>query len=432
MGNIGRNGCLLATAVAWLWPRYFFVNVAGKGVSGYTAITLAMLLGSIVVFLGSAPIRASVARGALRTGPMLLAVFLWSAWRIVTDLIGVSPAASITETMQDLVFTTGWLWIGAVFLSDPPTMARLPVVLLFAGIAATGFGLIEHASGQPLLAALGMNRIAVGDANQLRAIASASSDAASGFRIKANFAHPIVYGQAMAVLAPLAVQYVSSDGAGRRIGGTVLAGAVVIAVALCGSRSPLIVLGVALTAYVLLRQLDVRHPGRLLVLNVVAIAGLVALPVTTTAIERLIAGTDAREAASTQVRALQFQRARSALEQRSIVGYGSGQAKFHAGVVGRNDVLTVDSHYLVVAVDHGLVGLGAYALMTLAIVLTGARLTIIERDRRRRGILAFWTALVCGNAAGLSIVAIDDMLTFTYLAAGWFVATAGRSPDGRR
>ncbi|WP_230771294.1 O-antigen ligase family protein [Sphingomonas sp. Leaf4] len=428
MGDIGRNGFLLATAVALLWPRYFFVNVAGKGVSGYTAITLPMLVGAIVALLGSGATRAIVARGMAHTLPMLLAIVAWSAWRILTDLTGLTPAASLMETMQDLVFTTGWLWIGMVFLADPVAMARLPAVLLIAGIAATGFGLIEYASGQPLLAALGLNRIAAGDANQLRAIASASSDAASGFRIKASFAHPIVYGQAMAVLAPLSLHCLLSRGIARRLGGTLLAVAIVVALVLCGSRSPLIVFGVALIVYGVLRQFDVRRPARLLVLNVAGVGALIALPVVVDATQNLVTGTDAREIGSTQVRALQFQRARTALDQRALAGYGGGQAKYHAGVVGRNDVLTVDSQYLVLAVDHGLVGLALYALMTLAIVLTGARLAIGARDPGRRSILGFWTALVCGNAAGLSIVAIDDMLTFTYLAAGVFVAHAGRPP----
>jgi O-antigen ligase len=285
-------------------------------------------------------------------------------------------------------------------------------------------GLVEFSAQQPLLDVLGLNNFAAGDLRQLRSIALASSDA-SGFRIKSVFTHPIIYGQMMALMTPMALHLIIHDQRWRRWLGVALLPGIAISLVLCQARSPFVVLVVVTVLYLAIYSFDVRKGSRLVMFVLLTVGAVALAPLAIERTEALVLGTSSREAGSTAVRESQWSYGRNAMSARPLLGYGSGQAPIYAGVVGRNEIRSVDSYPLTIWVESGAIGLLLYVSMMGAFFGRGLLLAISEPNRWRRSVLAVLTASVVGSFVGLTIVSIDDSLSFAYLAAGFFVAESG-------
>ncbi|SEJ21562.1 hypothetical protein SAMN05428950_1011476 [Sphingomonas sp. OV641] len=430
MRTTARLLFLLGVIIAIVWPRYFYISLAGRGVSGFTLITLILLAYGLFLFVFISAWQPTLLRGLPRTIVPLTAVGAYYGWRLICDANGIDPGLSLWLTLNDIVFAASWLLIGAIFMSDAPTYRAFPYVLIISAFVATIAGLAEFATGTPFLDLVGLSTFSAADEKVLSGINAASSDANS-FRIKAVFAHPIVYGQVMAMLAPLAVAFALNGSRRWRLAGVMLLPCIGIGIIICQSRSPFLVLGVALGMFFGAYTLDVRNKGRTLGFMAFTMLALVSSPFVLDRVMALTTGTNSRESGSTEIRELQMELAGSALQSRPLGGYGSGMAGQYAGVEGRNDIITVDSAYVVAAVDSGYAGVTLYTIMLVVITLHGLLLALRERQSWQRGLLASFAALIAGCALGLSVIAIDDALVLVFLSLGYFISYSGRMASRR-
>lgn len=428
MKIFARRLFLVGVCLSILWPRYFFLNVAGKGMSGYTLITLVLLV-CIVPFLSAFKKNlTAVSRGFSRSLPFLIFIGAFYLWQITVDIIA---GATVFSTIQDIIFGALWLVIGAFYLSDEDTRRKLPFVLIFCAFGATLGGLVEFVTQAPLLDVLGLSRFAAIDKAALAAINAASSDT-SQLRIKSVFAHPIVYGQTMAMLTPLALHFIITYRDKWRAAGFLLLGCIALSIVICASRSPLIVLVISVVTYLVLLTADVRHPRRIFTFIILLFLGSVLVPSGIDKALEIASGTTARDARSTVIRQKQLRKADYALQYEPITGYGTGSAGKYAGVIGRGGVITVDSQYIVVWVEGGYVGVSLYVLMMIAMMSLGVVITMRLREGRRRSFVAALTAFIAANSIGLLIIAIDDAMTLAFLAVGYFIVYAGHSGSPSR
>jgi hypothetical protein len=416
---------------AFVWPRYFFINLGGRGVNAFTIFTLLLLTVSTLLFLAVPRVqgRTLVTLGASVVA--LVSLFIYFTWRLLADFSGVDRGASLGLTVQSIVFGAGWLWIVAVLLTDERLHRAFPALLTTSGLIATLGGILEYQFQTPFLDLLGLSSISTMDTQTLSAINAASSEAGQ-FRIKGVFAHPIFYGQVMALMAPVAFHMIRFGRSAGKISGVLLLMSIVLGIVLSQSRSPLVVLVVTSVAYLGLFAFDIRTPARILFFAAMMFGGTLIMPAAVNALLNTTAGADPREARSSFARSLQYQRMTDALTDRAAFGYGTGEAPNYAGIMGRNEVMTVDSTLIAEAVEGGYVRLGLFLTMLACFFLQGSMVVLSLRDGALRSGAAMMTSWFPGIFTGVTIIAGEPLMAFVFIALGYVVATQGLHMAARR
>ncbi|MBX7515102.1 O-antigen ligase family protein [Qipengyuania sp. GH38] len=416
---------LIVVVISFLWPRYFFLSVGGVGISGFTLGTIALLGLGIVYISVSRYEQQNFLSGLARAIIPLTAMLMLLGWEILTAFNSRYPSESVKFVLQATLFGHAWIIIAALYLSNRDASRLLPIVTIACGFGAFLFGIFEFVTQQPLLDGLGLTNLAAGDREDLDAIAFASSDTAS-LRIKSVFVHPIIFGQVMALLSPLALHLIVNNKGFRRLIGASFLVATIVSIYLCQSRSPLVVMFAAMGIYAAVFYLDLRSPRRLSVFVAGAVLGMAALPPAVSAILDVAVGESKRDQQSNNVRKVQLAKARSALEYKPILGFGAGTAVAIAGVDGRKGVRTLDSFYIKTAVETGYVGLALFVLMQISLIIFSVRQALSSASTTERGLLASTTAMLVAANVGLLIISSTDAYFFALLFSGYAVAIAGR------
>lgn len=412
--------------VAFLWPRYFYLSVAGKGLGVYVITTALALVGAFGIIAVSRTLAPTALAGITRSIIPILIVLAYYLTRLFADIDGDQPSASIMVTVQDFLTYGSWMIIGATMFTFNRSPHLITRVVLISIYVASGVALLEYATQSPFLDLVGLNRIAAGDQAQLTSIASASSELSAGLRMKSVFTHPIIFGQTMAMLLPFCVITALS---GRPIAKLFAVGAIpliIIDILLTQSRSALIV-GVAAVAVALaIYLLDYRRSTRLAGFGLLALLGLIAAPSLWAISNDLASGTTRREIISSQGRKQQMDRGMSALRSAPYLGYGSGTSATYAGIKGRDDIMTVDNTYLSKVVETGYIGVAMFGFMLLSIFMFIGTTALGAAGSLDRGVLASWAGLVAAYSIGISAVSIYDSTTFLFMGLGYAIAYRGR------
>jgi hypothetical protein len=416
-----RAAAVVGILFLYLWPRYFFVGVAGRGVSGYTAITMLLLAGSFAALALSPPLRIAY-RGAATRSWVVLAMFalLW-VWRIAADSMGLTPIDSYRNTGLDFLYLGSWLIIASILFLDRRLQSTLPYLIAISGIIATLFGLLEFATGRPVSDLLGFYDFAVGDQYMLSNL-DAAQMRGQAMRVKSLYAHPIVYGQFVASMLPIALHFILQRTGWQRILGAALSACVALSLYICNARSPLFVAVAGGAIYLATFYVDIRRGSRLFVAAWLGIALLIVAPMATGYLYSIASGRTSEEAMSTTARRTQKEKGHDALVARPLNGFGDGSSLAIAGLKGRNNVMTVDDYYLTVSVDDGYVGLALFIALLACISLKGVLLTVRERGSEDRSLNGAYTAAAIALAVGLNILSIYDGLSIIYLFAGALIA----------
>lgn len=412
--------------IAFLWPRYFYLSVGGKGVGVYVVTTGIALLGSFGIVAASRALAPTALAGITKSIVPILVVFAYYVARLFADFDGDSPSDSIKATLQDFLTYGSWMIIGAVTFTFGRSAHLITRVVLVSVYVASGIALIEYATQTPFLDLVGLTRFAAGDQAQLTSIASASSDLSTGLRMKSVFTHPIVFGQTMALLLPFCVITVLS---GRPLAKFFALGAIpliIIDILLTQSRSALIVGFAAVAVALAIYLFDVRRGMRLAAFSLLALLGLAAAPSLWVVSKELASGTTRREMISSEGRKQQMDRGMSALRSAPYLGYGSGTSPTYAGIKGRYDVMTVDNTYLSKVVETGYVGVAVFVIMLITIFIFVGTTAIGAGVSLERGVLASWAGLVTAYGIGISVVSIYDEATFVFMGLGYAIAYRGR------
>lgn len=416
---------------AFVWPRYFFVSFGGRGVNAFTILTLLLLAVSTLLFLAVPRILGGTLATLSASVLALVGLFSYFTWRVLADFSGVNPGASLGLTVQSIMFGAGWFWIVAVLLADERLHRSFPALLTASGLIATLGGILEYQFQTPLLDLLGLSSISTMDTQTLSAINAASSEVGQ-FRIKGVFAHPIFYGQVMALMAPVAFHMIRFGRSVGKIFGVLLLMGVTVGIVLSQSRSPLVVLVVTSVAYFALFAFDIHKPARIVFFTMMMFGGMLVMPVALNALSNTTAGSDSREARSTLARSIQYQRMTDALTNRPALGYGTGEAANYAGIMGRHNVMTVDSTLIAEAVEGGYVRLGLFLTMLACFFLQGAMVVLPLRNGELRSAAAMMTSWFPGIFTGTTIIAGEPLMAFVFIALGYLIATQGAQMVAQR
>ena len=420
---------ILGLLIAYIWPRYLYFSVAGKGVSAYTFFSMLMLASAAAVLVLEPDIRYQTTR-ALARSKIVIGIFaLFWAWRLVCDILGATPAPSLFQTLLDFNYLGGWTLSCVVFFADFRLRALLPWIILVSGVVATIAGIIEWQTHVSVPSMLGLYDFASGDQIVLRQIKDVLKRG-DIVRVRSLYSHPLVYGQVVAAMTPAALHFIVQGDIKRRIAGAVFAGCIAVSLGLCNARSPLFVATASGVVYFALFYFDPKRISRLFVLLWALLALVIVAPIATGQFIQLTQGRTSDEAMSSAARKRQNEQGTKALENSPILGFGDGNSGTYAGIIGERGILTVDDYFLTVSVDEGYGGLAIFILMLTSFALKGLALSYDERETQSRSRNCMATGTIVGLSVGLKVLSIVDPLSFVFTMAGYLIAMSGVSPPG--
>jgi O-antigen ligase len=404
-------------AFAVLWPTYLVAPVAGANFSA-TRLLVLLTLGFCVVVCTLSPVTGQTMLRLLRRFWRFYLLFgLMFMWRLICDLSGVEPTRSIALTLIEMVGVFS-IFVPMALVSASASVRRmLVIVIAFAALVAMLIGVYEALSGSNISARLAGRTAASAEIARSMMITQIRDGM---YRIKAVFAHPILLSQFAGMILPLFIHLVlHSKGRLVRLAG--LAGTILVPFVILKTvaRSGILVAVLAVGVYFGLMLLA-RRKIRLGTLVVAALAGALAIGavgVMTTTLEGLVQGRTAVEVSSGNSRTMMIRRGVDAVQESPIVGYGQGQSPFYAGLLGSNNLLTIDNYYLSAVLDFGIPGLALLLLLFLEILLIMTKAVRLAETPEERSLLAACGA-TCAVMFGQYVISSWDNLIFLFIAVG--------------
>lgn len=403
------------------WPRFFYMNFAGKGVNPYTIANIISLTLSIMLVFSIKKFKDGFYEAIKQSWYIFFIEIIYFIWKLSCDISGFSSMDSIGKTLQDFLYFESWLLISCIMLLDDRIRAHLPNILLASAAFVTLFGVIEWITHRTFSDTFGISEVQAGDAGHLsnmNLIGMRNGE----LRVKSLFSHPLVYGQFMAALTPVALQFFLRGGALNIIKASIFLLCIVFSVYVCNSRSPFLMIATAGVVFGCLHLLDFRKGGKLFTLLSTILGVMLFSPIISEIALGYLTGRSAQEAMSTSARDLQLTRGISALYFKPAMGYGDGAAINIAGIVGEHGALSIDNEFLSLAVDFGYVGVALFIMLIAAIMGKGLAQAIATQHPTDRLMFNCAVASMASIMLGLTILSIVDETTVLYLMGGLIIA----------
>lgn len=436
LGLFTRYVAVAALLAQFLWPRFLYFSVAGKGVNPYTLLTIATFLLAIAAFLTRRTLQSNVLTTLFQGKGLVFAFILFWGWRFVCDLAVGQGMSSVGLTITDFLYLGSWFSTGLIIFSDARMRNSLPYLLALTTILATLAGVVEAVTGTQVIQMLGLMRFAAGD-SYLNTLLVSDLTRGTAARIHSLFSHPAIYGQVMAAMLPIGLHLFLSRRFSDKALGAITIAAVMTSIYLCNARSPVIVAGVASMVFVALYLFDLRRPIRLAMGLLGVCLALAAIPATMQVLGDFTAGRTQEESGSSNARNIQMERGTSALAVSPTMGYGQGSAEDHASTQSRVESLgitvrTVDNYYLTTAVESGYVGLALLFVYYIAMIFQGFSGAYRTPQDSARTLCCAVLGSALGLTVGLTITSISDTLSMIFTFAGFLAAATGGAVVNRR
>lgn len=421
-----------------VWPVYLTIGLGPVNITPARVAAVVAMSGLISSLLANKQ-RLRQYRNVLRANRLMISLFvMFIAWRLFANIASLDPEGSYLMTILDIASSGFFILI----LISPAMISTVSIVeiVLWGDFVLIGIGLIElitQSSVAPLLVPF--------SSGSMDKVAGYSTDVFRGdfFRVRSLSSHPILFGCYVAAAAPILI-YLRVHGRHFyiRVASLVLIMLSPLMLVASGSRSVLIAAVIAISSYYLLSLVRVgrRNPMFFIVVLfgfTTLIVGVLATTVANeniTSVSQLIAGRDAREESSSNSRLEMFDRGINALNLRPITGYGDGQAIEVAGLMNPVTKLrTIDSYYLVIAVNFGYIGLAIDGLFLLTILVSGVlAATAKNASGDQDAIAALCSASISVLICAITVTSSEYFIIIYALGAASAVAIARprRAPDG--
>jgi hypothetical protein len=403
-------GFLFALAV---WPDYVGLDFPGLPwltVNRIIAFPLCLLF--IISLSQSKNFRASLVDVLISSGPawkFILAFFV-----ISTLSIGVSdkPIESINKL---IVAIYGWgavFLIAVLFFRVPARTERFMKLLWFGAVLTCLVGVLEAKMGAVPWAGRIPSFLQIDDPAIHRVLAGAMRAALGEHRVQAKFMTPLSLAEFLALAFPFIIHLaVSRRHLFERFCASVSMPLVLYVILQTDSRLGVVGVIIATLGYAFFWFFRKWRKDRSSILAPLIVAGypamIVVLLVSSFFVGRIrnaVWGSGAAYQSSDDARQEQMVRGIELIIQQPW-GYGMGRAAEVLGYTGGGDVLTIDSYYLSIALDAGILGFFAYYGAFLIIIWKATWLS----DRASETESSAW--LIPGVIALASYVVIKSILS---------------------
>jgi hypothetical protein len=411
----------LMTITLFLWPKYVTIGSAGMRMSPYN---LLILLGFSVGMVGLLYKNYSTPSIGVIGWISIAAFTLLYAVRFYSDLQYGSVADSVYYDLRDFV------WYGSPFLialllgiQARGLDAAIRVICIAAPILLA-LSFIEIATHQTIASLIIFNlNVDIDPAYATSLVATKMRDGL--FRAQAIFQHPIVFGEVMAAILPVAIACAFQRRG--RILAVLAAGSAVVGCLLTGSRAAQAALIIGMLVFGL-AQFAMSRKSTTWVIGLVCVP--IIIPMVLGAIDyftELAAGQSAAEQASSHARVVMWIKGWPEFLKQPFLGHGGGSSLGIAGLKGTGGVYTIDDYYLSLLLDGGGVGL---AMLMFWLATVAAAVFFFGGTPQERRVRAGLMAGICAVLAGQKAASIPESMSYMFFFGGLIIAS--RRPLIRR
>lgn len=417
-------GFTILLLVAFLWPRYFYLQVGGFGVSLFIVSTFFFVSFIVPIGLMYPRVAANFIGQISRSGYVWFAFIMTFSWRLLTSAIAqpINGELPFATFLRSHLAIAAYFLIGSVFFLDKRMRRRFPFFIIVIVFPIALLGLVEYLTETKILILTGLSRFAISNAN-LNGILL-ETFRSGHYRVQSLFSQPLVFGQFMAAMLPVCLAVAGVTRGGWRFAAWSAVFLCLESIWISTSRSAIFVAVVAGVSYAVLRFASRSRNKRvtLLVCTFVLlyVGGTASLVSDSTS---LITGQTLEEQISSEARGAMLERTFEQASRSPVFGAGDGSSKWLAGIIGKDgDVATIDSLYLSIILCNGYLGLIFTVTLFIAIIIMGTQNALNASTVESRIINAGLTALVVGLSVGFSVLTIEDNLVFVYLSAAYMMA----------
>lgn len=389
------RGMLNTLLLLWgVWPTYLSYKVGPlPDINPVRLVYWALIAVWLFSMAASKDMRSALFERAKPFKMFFWLITLFTLWQIVSGFASEHWLYSAYYAMKSLLPGYVVFLIAVSIYRNLEELERAMVMVVIAAVIASLIGFAEAVHGSNLFI-----RFFPSDPEQLQGLAwiLVEKSREGLLRVSSTFSHPLALAEYLSMCLPLAA-YLMLKGATRtrRWLGLLAIPIIAAVIYLTHARSALIAIGAVTIIYAAIAGLGGMQQTRRFALSLLGAFVLVVVVVSSIAAiglaMELAQGRTVEERGSTQARVIMYQRGMDAIEKQPVMGYGPGLAAYTIGRLPGQTNLTIDSYFLSVALESGVIGLFLYVWLLLYPIYRGTRMAINERGRH--GWLAFSIAL---------------------------------------
>jgi hypothetical protein len=362
----------VAIVTRFLWPNFAYIPIQSLPTKNPQRMVWALTLVYWFYTLATnKELRERLGRRCRQSKISWLVLGLF-VWRLITAFAGEQPLYSLPVVAVELFDYLPAFLMVLTWVRDSNDVVRLAKWLTTAAAIIVGFTVIEVIKHQNIFAPF----IVIDAANaEFVKYALEEKVRGGGYRAQASFNHPLLLAQFMVTVLPLVTLSFFARGAGKTAKFT--AGFVLMmtpfVIWATHTRSAyaiaaLVIIGLAWLPVVRnFRNPQKNSKGGLL--SVVALLVVTAIvPFVVAIILQLTAGRTREESGSSEARVQMFRRAVDPVLQNPAFGEGPGVGILQAALTTTRGRVTLDSYYLIVALDSGLPAVIAFIGLVIVAV----------------------------------------------------------------
>ena len=425
-----------------VWPNY--LAVALPGLPWITMIRLiGFPLAALFVFCAfvSAKVRTTLRR-TLASSPLVLILFLtFIALELFSVVVSTNPVQSLSKFVLVQITWTTTFFVGCYVFLKPGRAILWAGLAWSTAVVVALIGLREHSQGQVLWAGHIPGFLKVGDEVVQRILTPHFREYTGRYRTLSTFSTPLGFAEYLAFVLPFVLHFAAeARSLIIRIAAFVTVPSLIYVVLLTDSRLGMIGCFLAVLLYGLIWSVQRwRHDRSSLFGPAVALAypliivGAVSLTFVSHSVHAVVWGGDATQMGSTDVRREQMNMAIPKIASRPW-GYGMQMAADVVGYRTPGGILTLDSYYLTIVLEYGVIGfIVFYGMFGAAIFAAGRRLLSADKVELELNLLLPASLTLVNFIVIKSVFSQDDnhpvifMVLAMIVALGWRYSNSPKS-----
>lgn len=377
-------------ATAALWPNYIALNPPGlPWITMIRLIGLPFALTLLICVSVSAEVRTSI-KNSLFSVPKLPFVLLgFFALQLLSIVFSSQPVSSANVYLDAQISLTAMFFGSCYLFLRPGRFERFVVLLWLCALVLVAIGLWEHHAEQVPWAGHIPSFLQVGDDYVQKVLGGARRLGTNEYRLQANHSTSLGFAEFMALVSPFLIHIaVSRYSRFLRFAAAATLPVIFYIIVETGARLGAIgfLLGslLYLVSWAFLRWRRNRSSllGPILIFGAPVAAVVIFVATLVVGRLRLIIWGGANTSYSTQGRFDQYEAGLPKIMSHPW-GYGIGRGAEELGYRNLNDNLTIDTYYLLAALDYGLVGAALYFLSILLVAYASIKISHFNKLNSR-------------------------------------------------
>jgi hypothetical protein len=363
-----------------VWPDYIALSLPGLPWITIRRIIAIPLLVTLLVCLSTSSRFRSELKSVLSAAPMIPKLLVaFALIQLASIALSRDPALSLDKFIVAQLYWTLPFFVGCYLLRKPGNVAFWAALLCLTLLPLGLIGLWEWTISRVPWAGRIPSFLVVEDESVLRILSGASRAATGIYRVQSTFTTSLGFAEYMALTVPFLVHYVFGPfRLAVRIAALASIPAVFLLIVVTDSRLGMVGFLLSFLLYLPIfaalrwkrRKESLFAPATLLAYPMI-FAAFITATFFVGRLRRMVWGGGEHQF-STDAREAQYDAGLEILT-RNPIGHGIGMGAETLGFRNLAGVLTIDTYYVLIALEYGVMGFLAYYGMFLAAIYKGGR-----------------------------------------------------------